>query len=513
MNHDLAAVLDYLDQRFGSTDQQAFEQRLAQEPHLRELLEKTKTMQRNLRSIFGQSEQLVAPSHNVQRLTKFARYKHTINALLIVVLLLAGIYVEKQINGYPQASNNLNYLALDGEETSMPQHQTLLLKGLDHEQNYFVQAMRNAQMMWQANNVEALIIAHNGDRFEVSKNQTNYVLTRRSSDQSPIWQQSLPYESDSSTILGFYSSPDQTELYLTAYTSQSVDHSANPSQTLNIIPKQQLTSNSYRLESSQLIEDKSKSIDAVLNHVASSSGMVISPTDTAGAQAPQQGQASFAQAIELKQQDLIIYGNSGAIKNPAEQCNCRYLESNQTLYRFDQAFPLSNYLDYAISPTNPNLLTILTADQQVMSYDIQQRKTINITKLAVNQQLNQNLHRSIQFSMLGLNSAFNYPSKSIADIQISGNKQTIIIRDSDGYSTSFYAFDRQTGKQLWQNSLLRSIDSFTTNWDGSEVYAVSTIAPTELRRSSTLYTINAAEARFEQYPDQQIEEIRMVYDF
>jgi hypothetical protein len=157
---------------------------------------------------------------------------------MLVVLLLGGVYLKKQFDLAPQISNEPTYLALANEETSLPQQQMLLLKGIDHEQNHFVRAMQDDQVMWQANNVEALIMADNGDRIELSKTQSQYVLTRRSGDDNPRWQQSLPLESDSSMMLGLYQSSDQQELYLTAYTEKP----ANLAQPVTIIPHQQTNS-------------------------------------------------------------------------------------------------------------------------------------------------------------------------------------------------------------------------------------------------------------------------------
>ncbi|MBM7843411.1 PQQ-like beta-propeller repeat protein [Herpetosiphon giganteus] len=515
MNHDLAAVLDYLDQRFGTSDRQAFEQRLDQEPQLRELLEKTKTMQRNLRSIFGQSERLAAPSHNIKRLTKLSTYKHTLNALLIVVVLLGGMYLAKRTNADPAPNHDALALAMADHMPDTPEQQLLLIKGVDREQNHFVRAMHADQQMWQANNVEALIIANNGDRVELSKHESHYLLSRKSSDEQPIWQQSLPYEPDSSTILGLYSSPDQAELYLSAYAPSQANQTANFNQAFNIIPKQQLNSQqsfAYAVP----VESNSNSIYDIPNSVSGSSGELPLPigpiTGTVDAmQGSQQGQESFGRVIELKQQNLIIDADSGAIKPATSECTCRYLESNTILYRYDQGLPFSDYLDYEISPANPNLLTLLTADQQVLTYDLQQHKTINSTKLELEQQLNQNLHRSMQFEMFGFDSS-NKSVLSMADVQISGNQQTIIIRDSDSYSTTFYAFDRQSGKQVWQNSILQTIDSFTTNWDGSMVYAIDANSG-RFQGHSTFCTVSASETELRNYEHQRLEEIHMIYDF
>ncbi|MFD3166093.1 hypothetical protein [Herpetosiphon sp. NSE202] len=516
MNHDLAAVLDYLDQRFGTSDRQAFEQRLDQEPQLRELLEKTKTMQRNLRSIFGQSERLAAPSHNIKHLTKLSTYRHTLNALLIVVVLLGGMYLAKRTNAYPELNHDALALAMADHAPDTPEQQLLLIKGVDHEQNHFVRAMHDAQQMWQANNVEALIIANNGDRVELSKHESHYLLSRKSSDEQPIWQQSLPYEPDSSTILGLYSSPDQAELYLSAYAPSHANQTANFNQALNIIPKQQRSSQQEPLAYAVPVESNPNSIYDVLNSVTGShSEASISPiTDTSDMlqiEFPQPAAGQSPDVTPMSTQHLIIDANSGAIKPATSECPCRYLESNTILYRYDQGLPFSDYLDYEISPANPNLLTLLTADQQVLTYDLQQHKTINSTKLELEPQLNQNLHRSMQFEMFRFDSS-NKSVLSMADVQISGNQQMIIIRDSDAYSTSFYAFDRQSGKQIWQNSLLQSIDSFTTNWDGSTVYAIDA-SPSSAQSQSTLYSISASDVGLTNYEQQQLEEIHMIYDF
>ncbi|XSG74630.1 hypothetical protein ACP8Y2_20880 [Herpetosiphon llansteffanensis] len=514
MNPDLAAVLDYLDQRFGTSDRQAFEQRLDQEPQLRELLEKTKTMQRNLRSIFGQSERLAAPSHNIQRLSKLSTYRHTLNALLVVVVLLGGMYLAKRTNLYPPINHDTLALTMADQSMATPKQQLLLIKGVDHEQNHFVRAMHDAQHMWQANNVEALIITNNGDRFELSKHESHYLLSRKSSDEQPIWQQSLPYEPDSSTIVGLYSSPDQAELYLSVYAPSQANQTANGNQALNIIPKQHFSSQQQSFAYAVPVESNSNSIYDIPNSVAGSSGRL--PIDPLTDPVDSLGQPSAAgqspDAIPMSKQHLIIDGNSGAIKPATSECTCRYLESNRILYRYDQAFPSSDYLDYEISPANPNLLTIFTADQQVLTYDLQQHKTINTTKLEVAPQLKQNLHRSMQFGMLGLSSSHNATPISMTDVQISGNQQTIIIRDSDAYSTTFYAFDRQSGKQIWQNSLLHPIASFTTNWDGSTVYAIAA-NPRSFQSHSTLYTIRASDVGLTKYEQQQLEEIHMIYDF
>ncbi|WP_110513322.1 hypothetical protein [Herpetosiphon llansteffanensis] len=516
MNPDLAAVLDYLDQRFGTNDRQAFEQRLDQEPQLRELLEKTKTMQRNLRSIFGQSERLAAPSHNIQRLSKLSTYRHTLNALLIVVVLLGGMYLAKRTNIYPPLNQDALALAMADQATATPEQQLLLIKGVDHEQNHFVRAMHADQQMWQANNVEALIIANNGDRFELSRNQSHYLLSRKSSDEQPIWQQSLPYEPDSSTIVGLYSSPDQAELYLTAHAPSQANQTANLNQALNIIPKQQHSSQQQLFAMRVPVESYPNSSSDIPNSVAGSqSEATISPiTDTVDALIIEMRESAgqSPDVPPMSTQHLIIDGNSGAIKPAMAECTCRYLESNRILYRYDQAFPSSDYLDYEISPANPNLLTIFTADQQVLTYDLQQHKTINTTKLEVAPQLNQNLHRSMQFGIFGLDSSDKPNLSTITDVQISGNQQTIIIRDSDVYSTTFYGFDRQSGKQIWQNSLLHPIASFTTNWDGSMVYAIAA-NPSSFQSHSTLYTVSASDVGLTKYEQQQLEEIHMIYDF
>lgn len=515
MNHDLAAVLDYLDQRFGTSDRQAFEQRLDQEPQLRELLEKTKTMQRNLRSIFGQSERLAAPSHNIKRLTILSTYKHTLNALLIVVVLLGGMYLVKRTNVSPPLNHDTLALTMADHAPDTPEQQLLLIKGVDHEQNHFVRAMHADQQMWQANNVEALIIANNGDRVELSRQQSHYLLSRKSSDEQPIWQQSLPYAPDSSTILGLYASPDQAELYLTAYAPSQPDQPISSDQSFTIIPKQQLSSQQEPLAYAVPVESNH---DPILpNSVAGASGgIIISPitgtVDLRQIENPQPAAGQSPDIAPMSTQYLVIDASSGAIKPATPECPCRYLESNRSLYRYDQALPFSEYLDYAISPTNPNLLTLLTADQQVLTYDLEQHTTLNSTKLEVEQQLNQNLYRSMQFGMLGLGSSAKPSLATMTDVQISGNQQTIIIRDSDVYSTTFYAFDRQSGKQLWQNSLLKPIDSFTTNWDGSTVYAIAA-SQSRFQGHSTLYTINATDIKLTTYEQQQLEEIHMIYDF
>ena len=100
-----------------------------------------------------------------------------------------------------------------------------------------------------------------------------------------------------------------------------------------------------------------------------------------------------------------------------------------------------------------------------------------------------------------------------SNIRFSGNQKVMIIRDSDDTSTTFYAFDLLSGNQLWKKTLLRSFTSFTTNWDGSEVYAIRTSTSNELKPYSTLYTISANDLLVEQYLDQRLEELTMVYDF
>lgn len=517
MNHDLAAVLDYLDQRFGSSDRQAFEERLAQEPQLRELLEKTKSMQRNLRSIFGQSERLVAPSQSRRRVTKFSRFKHTINALMLVVLLLGGVYLKKQFDLAPQISNESTYLALANEETSLPQQQMLLLKGIDHEQNHFVRAMQDDQVMWQANNVEALIMADNGDRIELSKTQSHYVLTRRSGEDNPLWQQSLPFEPDSSIMLGLYQSSDQQELYLTAYTEKQANQAANLVQPVSIVPHQQFNSTSVPSANHQLSVGQPRSITDVLDDVAGSVDPMSRPINPPNAQAGQQPQQETGQVstdVATNEQFLIIDSTNGTIKNPDQQCDCRYLASNQTLYPYDQAFPFTDYFNYAISAANSNLLSLVTSDQDVITYDLKNQKILKTSKLGSNQKLNDNLYASqLQFGRFGQNTSMDSDLARITDIQFSGNQQTIIIRDSTEDKTTFYAFDRLSGKQLWQRSILASTVSFTPNWDGSEVYAVHAAKPTEAGSFSTLYTVQATKTTFIDYPQQQFEEIIMVYDF
>lgn len=517
MNHDLAAVLDYLDQRFGSSDRQAFEERLAQEPQLRELLEKTKSMQRNLRSIFGQSERLVAPSRSRRRVAKFSRFKYTINALMLFVLLLGGVYLKKQLDIAPQISNEPTYLALANEETSLPQQQMLLVKGIDHEQNHFVRAMQDDQVMWQANNVEALIMADNGDRIELSKTQSHYVLSRKSSDDNPTWQQSLPLEPDSSMMLGLYQSSDQQELYLTAQTTKQANQAANPAQPVSIIPHQQTNSSIASDPIRPFGGTVPNSITDVLDDVAGSVDPMSRPINPPNAQAGQQAQQEVGQIpanVATNQQFLIIDSINGTIKNPDQQCACRYLASNQTLYPYDQVFPFTDYFNYAISADNPNLLSLVTSDQDVITYDLKSQTILNSTKLASNQQLNDHLYTSqLQFGMFGQTTSINPDLARITDVQFSGNQQTIIIRDSTEDKTTFYAFDRLSGKQLWQRSILASTVSFTPNWDGSEVYAVHAAKPTEAGSFSTLYTVQATKTTFIDYPQQQFEEIIMVYDF
>ncbi|MCA0354483.1 MAG: hypothetical protein LCH85_21020 [Chloroflexi bacterium] len=514
MNHDLAAVLDYLDQRFGSSDRQAFEERLAQEPQLRELLEKTKSMQRNLRSIFGQSERLVAPSQSRRRVAKFSRFKYTINALMLVVLLLGGVYLKKQLDIAPQISNEPTYLALANEETSLPQQQMLLVKGIDHEQNHFVRAMQDDQVMWQANNVEALIMADNGDRIELSKTQSHYVLSRKSSDDNPTWQQSLPLEPDSSIMLGLYQSSDQQELYLTAYTEKQANQAANLAQPVSIIPHQQANSSIASDPIRPFGGTVPNSISDILDDAAAGLGSSTeSPTNTLDPQLGQSSQPLGHQTI-YEPHYLIIDSTNGTIKNPTQQCDCRYLASNQTLYPYDQAFPFTNYFNYAISQENPNLLNLVTSDQNVITFDLKNQKILNSTKLTSNQQLNDHLYASqLQFGMFDQNTSINPDLARITDVQFSGNQQTIIIRDSTEDKTTFYAFDRFSGNQLWQRSILDSTVSFTPNWDGSEVYAVHTSKPTETGSFSTLYTVQATKTTFIDYPQQQFEEIIMVYDF
>ena len=518
MNHDLAAVLDYLDQRFGSSDRQAFEERLAQEPQLRELLEKTKSMQRNLRSIFGQSERLVAPSRSRRRVAKFSRFKYTINALMLVVLLLGGVYLKKQFDIAPQISNEPTYLALANEETSLPQQQMLLVKGIDHEQNHFVRAMQDDQVMWQANNVDALIIADNGDRIELSKTQSHYVLSRKSSDDNPTWQQSLPLQPDTSTVVGLYQSANQQELYLTAHTKKPTNQTADLAQSVTIIPQQQVDTTVYPSASYPLgvSAEQSNSITDVLDDVAGSVDPMSSPINPPNAQAGQQAQQEACQIptnVVTNQQLLIIDSTNGTIKHPNQQCDCRYLASNQTLYPYDQAFPFTDYFNYAISANNPNLLSLITSDQDVITYDLKNQTILKTSKLASNQQLNDHLYASqLQFDLFGQTTSINPDLARITDVQFSGNQQTIIIRDSTEDKTTFYAFDRLSGKQLWQRSILASTVSFTPNWDGSEVYAVHTSKPTETG-FSTLYTVQATKTTFIDYPQQQFEEIIMVYDF
>lgn len=520
MNHDLAAVLDYLDQRFGSSDRQAFEERLAQEPQLRELLEKTKTMQRNLRSIFGQSERLVAPSQSRRRIAKFSTFKHTINALMLVVLLLGGVYLKKQLDIAPQISNEPTYLALANREVSLPQPQMLLVKGIDHEQNHFVRAMQDDQVMWQANNVEALIMADNGDRIELSKTQAHYVLSRKTSDDNPLWQQSLPFEPDTSTVVGLYQSADQQELYLTIRTAKPVNQTADLGQSVTIIPHQQVDTTVYPSVSYPLgvSAEQSNSVADILDDAAAGLGSSTeSPTNTLDpqlGQQAQQGASPIPPSGTTNEQFLIIDSTSGTIKTPTQPCDCRYLASNQTLYPYDQAFPFTDYFNYAISTDNANLLNLVTSDQNVITYDLKSQKILNSTKLASNQKLNDHLYASqLQFDLFGQNTSINPDLARITDIQFSGNQQTIIVRDSNDDATTFYAFDRLSGKQLWQRSILDSTVSFTPNWDGSEVYAVHRSKLTETGSFSTLYIIQATKTRFIDYPQQQFEEIMMVYDF
>lgn len=518
MNHDLAAVLDYLDQRFGSSDRQAFEERLAQEPQLRELLEKTKSMQRNLRSIFGQSERLVAPSRSRRQVAKFSSFKHTINALMLVVLLLGGVYLKKQFDLAPQISNEPTYLALANEETSLPQQQMLLLKGIDHEQNHFVRAMQDDQVMWQANNVEALIMADNGDRIELSKSQSHYVLSRKSSDDTPTWQQPLPFEPNSSIMLGLYQSSDQQELYLTAYIEKQANQAANLAQPVTIIPHQQTNSSITSDPIRPFGGSAPNSIADILDDAAAGLGSSTeSPTNTLDpqlGQQSQQGAGRILPSVATNEQFLIIDSTTGTIKHLNQQCDCRYLASNQTLYRYDQAFPFTDYVNYAISAANPNLLSLVTSAQDVIAYDLKNQKILNSTKLASNQQLNDHLYASqLQFGMFGQSTSINPDLARITDVQFSGNQQTIIIRDSTEDKTTFYAFDRLSGKQLWQRSILDSTVSFTPNWEGSEVYAVHRSKSTEAGSFSTLYTVQATKTTFIDYPQQQFEEIIMVYDF
>ncbi|GAA5527011.1 hypothetical protein [Herpetosiphon gulosus] len=514
MNHDLAAVLDYLDQRFGSSDRQAFEERLAQEPQLRELLEKTKSMQRNLRSIFGQSERLVAPSQSRRRVAKFSTFKHTINALMLVVLLLGGVYLKKQFDLAPQISNEPTYLALANEQTSLPQQQMLLLKGIDHEQNHFVRAMQDDQMMWQANNVEALLMADNGDRIELSKTQAHYVLTRRSGDDNPLWQQSLPFEPDTSMMLGLYQSSDQQEIYLIAYTEKQANQPANMTQPVSIIPHQQTNLSIASDPIRPLGGTTPDSISDILDDAAAGLGSSsASPTNTPD---PRLGQSSqpLAHQIMYEPHYVIIDSTNGTIKHPNQQCDCRYLASNQTLYRYEQAFPFTNYVNYAISASNPNLLNLVTSAQDVIIYDLKNQKILNSTKLASNQQLNDHLYASqLQLGRFGQSPSISPDLDRITDIQFSGNQQTIIIRDSTEDKTTFYAFDRLSGQQLWKRSILASTVSFTPNWDGTEVYAIHRSKPTEAGSLSTLYTVQATKTTFIDYPQQQFEEIMMVYDF
>lgn len=63
------------------------------------------------------------------------------------------------------------------------------------------------------------------------------------------------------------------------------------------------------------------------------------------------------------------------IKHPNQQCDCRYLASNQTLYPYDQAFPFTDYFNYAISANNPNLLSLITSDQDVITYDLKTKQS------------------------------------------------------------------------------------------------------------------------------------------
>lgn len=477
MNHDLAAVLDYLDQRFGSSDRQAFEERLAQEPHLRELLEKTRTMQRNLRSIFGQSERLVAPSHSQRRLAKFAKFKHTINALMLVVLLLGGVYLKKQFDIAPQISNEPTYLALANREVSLPQQQMLLVKGIDHEQNHFVRAMQDDQVMWQANNVEALIIADNGDRIELSKTQSHYVLSRKSSDDNPLWQQSLPFNLDTINNIDLYANNDNSEIFININFFDNPNQSINQtSRLLNILPK-----NMFFYTNTE-------------DHQSSNSSM--------------------AYAVRIHSTYLVFDSINGTIKKPASECKCSYFLSNQRIYP-SSANPLeTSYLGYTIATNNPNILYLVNYDHQVLTYDLRNQQIINSVDLDFDPQIKNSLLQWQQdINMIGRDGIIIREPDNIAEIRFSGNNQVIFVKSSDGSTTTFYAFDRQSGKQLWKNTLLRSFDSFTPNWDGTEVYAVRASIPSELRRYSTLYTVRADDIVFTDYPNQQLEEIIMVYDF